>query len=147
MTVVTIDLTTLLVATATIGAGAVAWSVRQAREQTQMKERINWLCARYANDHDTTVPWEEPIADGGYPVESEPDGDATAPHHFYVGVAVATFGFASIWEYYPVTGASMAGLGLLIAADDFVSHAFGVPTPLDLIWKKAIIPLMDRWER
>jgi len=28
--------------------------------------------------------------------EEELDGDALAPHHFYVGVALALFGFASI---------------------------------------------------
>jgi hypothetical protein len=31
--------------------------------------------------------------------EEEPDGDALAPHHFYVGVALSLFGFASIWPY------------------------------------------------
>jgi hypothetical protein len=147
MTAVTVDLTTVVTTTALIGAGAVAWSVRQARTQTRVEERVNWLCARYAEDHDTAVPWEEPIADGGFPVEEEPDGDALAPHHFYVGVAAAVFGFASVWPYYPVTGASMALIGVAVALDDLVSHAFGWPTPLDQLWKRAILPIVRRVER
>jgi hypothetical protein len=147
MTAVTIDLTTMLATFGTLGAGLVAWSYRQARTQTRVEERVNWLCSRYAEDHDTAVPWEEPITDGGFPVDEEPDGDALAPHHFWIGVAVAAFGFGSVWRYYPTTGAVMTGLGLLVAADDAIEHIFGVPTPLDTLWARAILPLVRRWER
>ena len=74
------------------------------------------------------------------PAESEPDGDATAPHHFYIGIAIAFFGFASVWEYYPVTGSVSVLVGMAIALDDVVSHVFGWPTPMDLVWKKLIYP-------
>lgn len=145
MTVVTVDLTTMLAASIGVGAAIVAWATRQARRQTRLTERVNWLAARYAADHDHAVPWDEPVTDGGFPAEAEPDGDVLAPHHFYIGVGAAVFGFASVWPYYPVTGASMTILGVLIVADDVLSHAFGVPTPLDLVWKRAIRPLMARW--
>lgn len=71
---------------------------------------------------------------GEFPVESVPDGAPGAPHHLYIGLIVAGFFFASVWPYYPVTGASGTFAGLLIALDDAISHAFGVPTPLDTIW-------------
>jgi hypothetical protein len=48
-------------------------------------------------------------------------GDALAPHHFYVGVALSLFGFTSIWPYYPATGAGFAFIGLLVALDDVTS--------------------------
>jgi len=80
-------------------------------------------------------------------VEQEPDGDALAPHHFYVGVALAVFGFASVWPYYSLTGASMALIGLLIALDDVIEHTFEISTPLDVLWKKAIYPLVKRIEK
>jgi len=144
MSGVTVDITTLLVGCATLAAGTVAYAVRRERESARVAERVNWLVARYAADHEHAAPWEEPVTDGGFPVEAEPDGDISAPHHFYIGLGAAAFGFASVWPYYPVTGASMAGIGLIIAADDFLSHAFGIPTPFDLLWKKAIRPVM-RW--
>jgi len=78
--------------------------------------------------------------------EEEPDGDSLAPHHFYIGVAVATFGFASVWPYYSLTGASMSIIGLLIAADDLIEHATGWPTPLDQLWKRLILPAIRRFE-
>jgi len=37
--------------------------------------------------------------------------DALAPNHFYVVVALALFGFASIWPYYPAIGAGFAFIG------------------------------------
>jgi hypothetical protein len=77
-----------------------------------------------------------------FPAEAEPDGDVSAPHHFYLGVFAAVFGFVSVWDLYPVTGASLVLLGLLVAADDAVSHAFGVRTPLDLLWRRVIRPVM-----
>jgi hypothetical protein len=80
-----------------------------------------------------------------------------------VGAVLALFAFATVWPFYHVTGAllTLAGLlvvligilwpggmwsgyplkwrlvafaGVLIAADDAVSHAFGVWTPLDAGW-------------
>lgn len=79
--------------------------------------------------------------------EEEPDGDALAPHHFWVGVAVAVFSFGSVWRYYPTLGAVGSLIGLLIALDDAVEHAFNVPTPLDMIWVRYIAPIVRRIER
>jgi len=78
--------------------------------------------------------------------ESEPDGDSLAPHHFYVGVLIAVFGFASVWPYYSLTGASMALIGLLIALDDVIEHMTPYTTPLDFVWKRFIFPLVMRFE-
>jgi hypothetical protein len=77
-----------------------------------------------------------------YPAEDEPDGNVSAPHHFYVGMALAAFGFMSVWPLYPVTGSSMVLVGTLILVDDVVSHVFGIPTPLDELWKRAIAPII-----
>jgi len=76
----------------------------------------------------------------------EPDGNALAPHHFYVGVALALFGFASIWPYYPATGAGFAFIGLLVALDDAIEHMTGFPTPLDQVWKRVVYPLISEVE-
>ena len=65
MTVVTLNVTELVVAFLAGGGAVAAWAYRQASQQTRLSERVNWLCARYAEDHDTTVPWSEPITDGG----------------------------------------------------------------------------------
>ena len=80
----------------------------------------------------------------------------------------ATFAFATVWPFYSTTGAllALAGimvaivalfalpfwnsyawfgprglaiLGALIALDDVLEHAFGVPTPLDWLWKAHIV--------
>lgn len=69
-----------------------------------------------------------------FPHESVPDGAVFAPHHLYSGVIIALFSFALMWRFYPVFGATGTILGLLIALDDAVSHAFGVPTPIDWLW-------------
>lgn len=69
-----------------------------------------------------------------FPVESVPDGAIFAPHHFWIGVGVAVFAFGFVWRVYPVTGAVGSLLGLAIALDDALSHAFGVWTPLDWVW-------------
>ena len=74
--------------------------------------------------------------------EEEPDGDALAPHHFYVGVALSLFGFASIWPYYPATGAGFAFIGLLVALDDVIEHMTPYSTPLDIIWNQVIYPFV-----
>lgn len=71
-----------------------------------------------------------------FPAEEEPDGDVQAPHHFYVGVLVACFGFISVWPFYAETGAVMVLVGLLVALDDALSHAFGIWTPLDWVWRR-----------
>ena len=72
-----------------------------------------------------------------FPKERVPDGDILAPHHFYVGVALAVFGFMFVWPYYSAVGAAMSILGVAIMLDDLVSHAFGIWTPLDAVWKRA----------
>jgi len=59
---------------------------------------------------------------------------------------VALFGFASIWPYYPATGAGFAFIGLLVALDDVIDHMTGFPTPLDQMWKCLIYPLVSRFE-
>jgi hypothetical protein len=75
-----------------------------------------------------------------FPAEDEPDGDVSAPHHFYVGLLVALFGFASVWPTYPATGAVMTVVGALILVDDVVSHVWGVWTPLDWLFNRLIRP-------
>lgn len=81
-----------------------------------------------------------------------------------IGGLFALFGFLFVWKWYPGTGAAMtlagltlallgvlwpggmwagyplrwrlvAFLGVYIAGDDAVSHAFGVWTPLDAGWQ------------
>lgn len=81
--------------------------------------------------------------------EEEPDGAVLAPHHFYIGVAVSVFGFMFVWAggLYPKTAAIMTVVGLLIALDDALSHALGVSTPLDQLWKRVIYPLVRRFEK
>jgi len=74
--------------------------------------------------------------------EAVPDGTVLAPHHFYVGVAVAVFGFLFVWRLYPRTGAAMSLAGLLIALDDVVEHAFGVRTPLDVVGRVVVAPII-----
>lgn len=69
-----------------------------------------------------------------FPAEEEPDGDVMAPHHAYIGAIAMVFGFLFVWPYYPVLGAGMSVIGLLISADDIASHVFGVWTPLDWAW-------------
>jgi len=84
-----------------------------------------------------------------------------------VGLLVAVFAFVTVWPFYPATGAVLALsgvllvlssaflpfwtgygwvgprgallLGSLIALDDVLEHAFGVPTPLDWLWKAHIV--------
>lgn len=62
--------------------------------------------------------------------EEEPDGDALAPHHFYVGVVLALFGFTSIRPYYPAMGVGFTSIGLLVALNDVIKHMTPYPTPL-----------------
>jgi hypothetical protein len=81
-----------------------------------------------------------------YPVEDEPDGEVLAPHHFYVGVLVASFGFLFVWPVYPTVGAVFTLGGLLVALDDAVSHTFGVWTPLDALWRHGLLRVVRRIE-
>lgn len=71
-----------------------------------------------------------------FPAESIPDGNILAPHHLYIGVALTYFAFKYVWPRYPRLGASLTFVGIGIALDDAVSHAFGVWTPLDWGWKE-----------
>lgn len=70
-----------------------------------------------------------------WPAEAVPDGVVLAPHHLYIGLSMALFGFMFVWRLYPRAGATLTLLGVLVAADDAVSHAFGVWTPLDALWR------------
>lgn len=98
-------------------------------------------------ERDSAAYLDAPVrADGGFPAEQEPDGDVSAPHHFYIGVGVSLFAFVSVWDLYPVTGAAMVLVGLAVAVDDAVSHALGWPTPLDLLWTHALYPAVRRLE-
>jgi len=74
--------------------------------------------------------------------EPIPDGFVMAPHHFYIGVLIAWFGFMFVWWAYPRTGAALTLLGLLIALDDAVQHAFSVETPLHYLWWGVIHPII-----
>ncbi|WP_336001460.1 hypothetical protein [Halorientalis halophila] len=86
------------------------------------------------------------------------------PWLYLSGILAALFGFLAVWPYYPAVGAGLTGAGLLAAlaglcrpvwweywprrhqivmaalvaaaADDWVSHALGWPTPLDLAFKR-----------
>lgn len=87
------------------------------------------------------------------------------------GALLALFSFATVWPFYPPVGAAgalaglalaaggvaspwgfwedvsrrarlTAALGVLIASDDVVEHAFGVATPLDELWINIIHPII-----
>jgi len=55
------------------------------------------------------------------------------PHHFYVGVIIATFGFRFVWPFFPRMGVAITGVGLAIATDDFITHTTGIDTVGDWI--------------
>ena len=129
-----------------------------------------------------------------FPSDLVPDGAVFGPHHLYIGLLLAllavaivwddaanrepwvgaaallaaAFSFATVWKFYPVTGAllsivalliavlapmllpfwreyaligprGVALLGALIALDDVAEHAFGIPTPLDWLWKTHLV--------
>jgi len=88
-----------------------------------------------------------------------------------VGALVALFAFASVWPFYPPVGAAgalagltlaavgvlwpggtwavyplrwraLALLGVAIALDDVIEHAFGVWTPLDALFRRLILPVI-----
>ena len=79
-----------------------------------------------------------------FPAEKEPDGDVMAPHHFWIGIGLAVFGFLFTWPYYPETGATITLVGTLLIVDDVISHVFGVWTPADWLWKKYLYPKLAR---
>lgn len=74
-----------------------------------------------------------------YPVEDEPDGEIVSPHHWWQGILLMVVGFY-LWQpqYNPIFGSILALLGLLFALDDWISHYFGIWTPLDAIFKIAM---------
>lgn len=74
--------------------------------------------------------------------EPIPDGFVLAPHHFYVGVILATFAFVFVWWVYPRTGAALVLLGLAIAVDDAIQHAFNVTTPGHILWWRLLYPIV-----
>lgn len=78
-----------------------------------------------------------------FPAESVPDGHVFAPHHFWIGLIVAAFSFGFVWRFYPVTGATGSVVGVLVALDDAISHAFGVPTPLDWFWHAHLVQYIN----
>jgi len=43
----------------------VGFMYRQSKQQTKMAIRLDWLTTRYAMEHDETLPWDEPLTDGG----------------------------------------------------------------------------------
>lgn len=46
------------------------------------------------------------------------------------------------WGCYPVRWRAVAVVGGLVGLDDWVSHALGVPTPLDWVWHAYIYGVM-----
>jgi len=96
------------------------------------------------------------------PADDVPDGDASAPHHSYIGwlvqvagVAVAWFGFEYVWGtgystagwWLTLAGVAVSGLGFLVALDDVLEHGLGIPTPLDTLWGRWLAPVVRRLDR
>ena len=96
------------------------------------------------------------------PEDDVPDGNASAPHHAFIGwlvqaagIAVAWFGFEFIWgtgyssagALVTIAGVGLSGLGLLVALDDVVEHVTGLPTPLDELWSRWLAPIVTGWDR
>lgn len=67
---------------------------------------------------------------------NEPAGDVFAPHHLYVGVALALVGGLLVWPVSVVAGAVLSLVGVVTAADDVVNHALGTTTPLGQLWRR-----------
>lgn len=78
-----------------------------------------------------------------FPADPVPDGNVFLPHHFGIGVIIAVYSFYFIWPYYHAVGASGALLGLGIAADDVLSHSFGVWTPVEWLWETFLYGLVS----
>jgi len=122
-----------------------------------------------------------------YPAEAEPDGERFGPHHhlyplyallLYVyvtqryapilvtGIIIGLVGWFHFWKWYPKTGATLSGVGLILtvlgipqlaaswiegsvlllavlyATDDWLSHAVGVWTPLDWVFKEYVASML-----
>ena len=71
-----------------------------------------------------------------FPSEKEPDGDRYLGHHFWIGIAMMVIGWMQ-WtpDGTPTEGAALVVAGLLVVSDDVLSHAFGIWTPLDALFK------------
>lgn len=78
-----------------------------------------------------------------YPAEDEPDGDIYLPHHAWLGMVLLAGGWF-YWGQDPA-GGYVALIGLVIVADDVLQHFFGIPTPLDWAFKRAL--RNDRFRR
>lgn len=76
---------------------------------------------------------------GKLPVESEPDGDRYLGHHFWIGIMAMIVGWMQ-WTPHgtPTAAVILVVIGLLVVADDVVSHVFGISTPLDALFKAAL---------
>jgi NADH:ubiquinone oxidoreductase subunit 6 (subunit J) len=59
-----------------------------------------------------------------------------------LGVATTSLSTRDLWKEYPLKWRILALLSIAIAWDDALEHAFGIPTPLDLLWKIVIHPYM-----
>jgi hypothetical protein len=83
------------------------------------------------------------------------------------GAGLTAFSFGLVWPTYPAVGAigtllglALSGIGLVrqrvlfrrkqmivavtglaIAADDVLEHAFGIPTPLDVLFNRVLLPI------
>jgi len=77
-----------------------------------------------------------------YSPEPIPDGVVMAPHHLYIGIMISWFWFMFVWKYYPRTGSLLTVLGVLIALDDAIQHAFQINTPLHYLWWGCVYPLV-----
>lgn len=100
------------------------------------------------------------------------DASGKEPWAVATGIGLALFAFASIWPYYAEAGAALALvgvavaivapvafpfwssyvwvgprglalLGALVALDDVAEHAFGIPTPLDWLWKAHLVQYIN----
>lgn len=99
------------------------------------------------------------------------DARGAEPWAASLALLAATWAFVTVWPHFPVVGATATLLGVsaaivavvvspfwqaypwigprgatllaaLIALDDAVEHAFGVPTPLDALWRIVIHPAL-----
>lgn len=78
-----------------------------------------------------------------FPADPVPDGNVFLPHHIFLGVFLLLYGFVFVWPHYPRPGAVIALLGLAVAADDVISHAFGILTPGEWIWETFLYGLVS----
>lgn len=105
----------------------------------------------------------------GLAVASSWDDQKRDPLATAAAGASLIFSFALVWPYYPEVGAigtllalaamplaaflerdlwtrksvAIGLVGWLIAVDDAVEHAFGIPTPLDVLFKEVILPIIS----